>query len=65
MKNSNTKLTINDVVYTANVIGLEENGDAIIEMPQQLLDQMGWKEGTNLDISLNDQNQIILKEIIL
>jgi hypothetical protein len=65
MKNSKTKLTINDAVYTANVIGIEENGDAIIEMPQKLLDQMGWKEGTNLDISLNERNEIILKEIIL
>jgi hypothetical protein len=65
MKNSKTKLTINNDLYTANVIGIEENGDAIIEMPQELLDQMGWKEGTNLDISLNDQNEIILKEIVL
>ena len=65
MKNSKTKLTINDAVYTANVIGIEENGDAIIEMPQDLLDHMGWKEGTNLDISLNELNEIILKEIIL
>ena len=49
--------------YTANVVSIEDNGDAILELPQDLCDIKGWKEGTLLDISKNDDGEIILKEI--
>ena len=49
--------------YTANVVSIEDNGDAILELPQDLCDSIGWKEGTLLDISKNDDGEIILKEI--
>jgi len=36
--------------YTTNVLAICENGDAIVELPQDLLDQQGWDEGTVLNI---------------
>jgi bifunctional DNA-binding transcriptional regulator/antitoxin component of YhaV-PrlF toxin-antitoxin module len=49
--------------YTANVVSIESNGDAILELPQELCDRMGWKEGTKIDISKNGNGEIVLKEI--
>ena len=45
--------------YTANVIEICDNGDAILELPQEMLDDLGWDVGTVLNIE--EQNgQIIL-----
>jgi bifunctional DNA-binding transcriptional regulator/antitoxin component of YhaV-PrlF toxin-antitoxin module len=41
----------------------DEEGNLIITFPDELLEAMGWKEGTVLDISvLNDR--IILRELL-
>ena len=39
-----------------------DNGDTIIELPPELLEEMGWKEGDTLDISDKD-GKIIIKKI--
>ena len=50
--------------YIAKVIAIEENGDAIIELPQKLCDTMSWGEGTILDISTEmGTGAIIIKEV--
>jgi antitoxin component of MazEF toxin-antitoxin module len=49
--------------YESKVLEICENGDAIIELPPELCEEMGWKEGTTLDISLDEQKRIILKEV--
>jgi antitoxin component of MazEF toxin-antitoxin module len=64
MKNSNIELTTTNEVYTANVISIEENGDAVIELPQNLLDKMGWAEGTKLNLDFDENHNIILKECL-
>jgi bifunctional DNA-binding transcriptional regulator/antitoxin component of YhaV-PrlF toxin-antitoxin module len=38
-----------------------EDGDLILPIPPQLLKQMGWKDGDELDISVGDRGQIYLK----
>jgi AbrB family looped-hinge helix DNA binding protein len=40
----------------------KKNGDAIIELPPELLEEMGWKEGDTLDISEKD-GRVIIKKI--
>lgn len=40
--------------YTANVAEICENGDAILELPTDLLEDMGWKEGTVLNLEMKD-----------
>lgn len=48
--------------YTANVAEICENGDAILELPPELCEDMGWKEGTVLNIEL-ENGQIIISEV--
>jgi hypothetical protein len=40
----------------------DENGSLILEIPDQLLESMGWKEGTVLDITA-EAGAILLREI--
>ena len=37
--------------YTSKVLEIMENGDAIIELPQEMLDELEWKEGDVLDFN--------------
>ena len=48
--------------FTAKVLEICDNGDAIIELPPELLEEMGWKEGDTLDISEKD-GRIFIKKI--
>jgi len=48
--------------FTAKVLEICDNGDAIIELPPKLLEEMGWKEGDTLDISEKD-GRIFIKKI--
>ena len=49
-------------IYTANVIDVLENGDAILELPQDLLDEVGWKLGDTIYID-DSNNSIILSKV--
>jgi AbrB family looped-hinge helix DNA binding protein len=48
--------------FTSKVVEICDNGDAIIELPPELLEEMGWKEGDTLDISEKD-GRVIIKKI--
>ena len=37
-----------------------ETGDLIVPIPEPILRQMGWKEGDEVDISVDDKGQIFL-----
>jgi bifunctional DNA-binding transcriptional regulator/antitoxin component of YhaV-PrlF toxin-antitoxin module len=47
--------------FTSKVLEICDNGDAIVELPPELLEEMGWKEGDILDISEKNGNIIIKK----
>ena len=51
---------MSDKVYTSQVLEILENGDALIEIPPDLMEEMGWKEGDEVDISVDDKGQIFL-----
>ena len=36
--------------------------DLLLPIPQALLDQMGWKEGDNIEIGLDAEGRYILKK---
>jgi hypothetical protein len=40
----------------------DENGDLALDIPQELLETLGWGEGTQLDISTL-ANSIILRKV--
>ncbi len=41
----------------------DEDGNLILNFPDELLDAMGWKEGTTLDISVVGE-RIVLREVV-
>jgi bifunctional DNA-binding transcriptional regulator/antitoxin component of YhaV-PrlF toxin-antitoxin module len=56
-----TKTTNSDVRY--EVITQEDSeGDIIIPLPMPLLKSLGWKEGDDLTISIDDEGKIYLKK---
>lgn len=48
--------------YTAKVLEICENGDAILELPDEMCEELGWKEGDKLDITEKD-GSIFIKKI--
>jgi bifunctional DNA-binding transcriptional regulator/antitoxin component of YhaV-PrlF toxin-antitoxin module len=57
-----TNQTENNVRY--EVITFEDdNGDVILPIPPQILKEMGWKEGDELDIGVDDNGKIYLKKV--
>lgn len=37
-----------------------ETGDLLIPLPQMLLDQLGWKEGDEIEFDLDDKGGFVL-----
>jgi antitoxin component of MazEF toxin-antitoxin module len=48
-------------IYTSQVIEICENGDAIIELPDELMKEMGWKTNDLLNIDYVDGQVIVSK----
>ena len=52
--------------YIADVIEANDGtGDQILQFPQELVDEMGWKEGTVLDLKIEESptgNVIVITE---
>ena len=40
-----------------------ETGDMLIPIPPNLLKELGWKEGDDVDFSIDEKGRIILKKI--
>ena len=40
-----------------------ESGDMLIPIPPQLLAELGWKEGDDVDFSIDEKGRIIVKKI--
>ena len=40
----------------------DENGELIIPLPQPLLKQLGWKDGDDVEIAVDDHGKLFLKK---
>lgn len=40
-----------------------ETGDLILPIPPELMRQMGWREGDNLDFNQDDQGRWIISKV--
>jgi hypothetical protein len=40
-----------------------ETGDLMLPIPQQLLDELGWREGDEVDFAIDAHGKYILKKI--
>lgn len=48
--------------YEATVLEICDNGDAIIELPTELMDEMKWYEGDLVDIRC-ENDAVIIKNL--
>lgn len=48
--------------YTANVVSILENGDAVLQLPDDLLADMQWSEGDILDMKI-ENGSIVMEKI--
>ena len=48
--------------YSAQVVHEYDNGDALLEFPDDMMEELGWKAGDTLDISL-EGTKIIIKNL--
>jgi bifunctional DNA-binding transcriptional regulator/antitoxin component of YhaV-PrlF toxin-antitoxin module len=51
-----------DKTYTADVVEICDNGDAIVELPPELIETLGWKIGDTLDI-IGKKGKVIIRNI--
>lgn len=47
--------------YTAKVLEICENGDAILELPDEMCTDLGWKEGDQLNLEMVDGVLVMTK----
>jgi hypothetical protein len=40
-----------------------ETGDMLIPLPPQLLRELGWKEGDNIDFQIDENGKVIIKKL--
>jgi bifunctional DNA-binding transcriptional regulator/antitoxin component of YhaV-PrlF toxin-antitoxin module len=48
--------------YAGEVVKICDNGDAIVQMPDELMEELGWKLGDNLEYEEKD-GKIFIKNI--
>jgi hypothetical protein len=51
-----------DVRYEVITQEDPETGDIILPIPEPILKQMGWKEGDELDMSIDKNGKIFIKK---
>jgi len=52
----------NDVRYEVITQEDPETGDIILPIPEPILKQMGWKEGDEVDISVDENGKLFIKK---
>jgi len=43
------------MIYTTKVVKICENGDAIVELPDELVKELNWQVGDTLDYQMKDK----------
>jgi len=43
------------MMYTTKVVEICENGDAIVELPDELVKELDWQVGDTLDYQMKDK----------
>ena len=64
-KTLHTRVDRNSVMSKRYVLNVEvdEHGECFLTLPDELLDEMGWAEGTELDWSEDIDGTVILKKL--
>lgn len=59
----NKKLGQEQVRYEVITQEDPETGDLYIPIPQPLLDQLGWKEGVEVEVNFDQNGKMILRRV--
>lgn len=49
--------------YLATVVDVFENGDVMLEFPPELIEELGWTDGTAVDIEIDENGRITIKQV--
>lgn len=49
--------------YESTVLEICENGDAIIDLPDEMCKELGWKCGDTLNMKLEENGTIVITKI--
>jgi antitoxin component of MazEF toxin-antitoxin module len=49
--------------YLATVVDVLENGDAVLQFPPELIEELGWTDGTVVDIEIDESGRITIKRV--
>ena len=47
------------MIYTSKVLEICENGDALVELPDELIKELNWEIGDTLDYELKNESVFI------
>lgn len=59
---SKNKPGVGDVRYEVITQEDPETGDLILPIPEPVLQALGWKEGDDVEIDINEDGSIVLKK---
>lgn len=59
---SKNKPGVGEVRYEVITQEDPDSGDVIIPIPEPILRQMGWKEGDDVEVGLNQDGSLFLKK---
>lgn len=48
--------------FASKVLEICDNGDAIVELPDEMMEELGWKCGDILDVSIKN-NLVYIKKV--
>lgn len=60
---SKKKIAQENIRYEVMTHEDPETGDMLIPLPPQLLSQLGWKEGDNIDFQIDENGKVIIKKL--
>lgn len=50
--------------YLATIVDVLDNGDAVLQFPPELIEELGWTDGTVVDIQIDETGRITIKRVI-
>ena len=54
---------IENAIYEVITQEDPESGDLLLPLPPELLEQLGWKEGDNIQVDLDDLGRIVVRKV--
>lgn len=50
--------------YIATIVEILDNGDAVLQFPPELVNDLGWDEGTEVEIQVDETGRIVIKRVV-